>query len=499
MTKHLATKEQLDTIYKSMGDNISFMYPSLLSSIKLYKELNSINEDSNRKNIWIDLVRIYYFVLFCHLDIISTLRAEFRAVSIGEKRIHLKYLNVIITEMIKAMFGFSGDKLCLWKRFSNDAGVLLNERHKVKIEELITNFKETYCNSDSKDCRNYAIHYDNDPLKVYSFLCNLSEETETEKVSKFLAILHELLLVINKLSYEQRLPLCYLQVADNSFWEKLNVFPDKDHALLLQTRNSVVSYWNTLDSIVKSYKLPNIVEQQFGIEGMSSRLHPLRETIHPILHLLFIYIDICCAVIAYLSSEHYIERQLNLRHLNMIVYEGFRKLYGFPNNKKNQEENDKNKELYFSFWKDVLYPCLMSSDNDCLKNKAQEIDSQLQMLADDSTINDDDLRQMSVHIREKRNKDYIPHFMDKLINMSPFIEMNKALKLLRLLPDIMKLNKEVTNIKYSDIKALQDRKTESMRNQLEAMRDLILQSCKDKSVQESINESTNKLLSLLNI
>ena len=68
----------------------------------------------------------------------------------------------------------------------------------------------------------------------------------------------------------------------------------------------------------------------------------------------------------------------------------------------------------------------------------------------------------------------------------------------RLLPDIMKLNKEVTNIKYSDVKVLQDRKTESMRNQLEGMRDLILQSCKDKSVQESINESTNKLLSLLN-
>lgn len=498
MTKRLASKEQLNTIYKSMGDNISSMYPSLLSSIKLYKELNAINEDSNRKNIWIDLVRIYYFVLFCHLDIVTTLRAEFRAITIWEKRIHLKYLNVIVTEMIKAMFGFSDDKQCLWKRFNNDAGALLNEKDKVKIEELITKFKETYCNSDSKDCRNYAIHYDDDPLKVYSYLCNLSEEAETEKVSKFLAILHELLLIINKLSYEQQLPLCYLQVTDNSFWERLNVFPDKNHALLSRTRNSVVSYWNTLDSIVKSYNLPNIVEQQFEIEGMSSQLQPLRETIHPGLHLLYIYIDICCAVIAYLSSEHYIERQLNLRHLNVIVYEGFKKLYGFPNSKNNQKEIGKNDNLHFSFWKDILYPCLMSSHNDCLKNKAQEIDSQLQIIADDSTINDDDLRQMSVHIREKRNKDYIPRFTDKLIKMSPFLEMNKALKLLRLLPDIMKLNKEVTNIKYSDIKVLQDRKTESMRNQLEGMRDLILQSCKDKSVQESINESTNKLLSLLN-
>ena len=189
---------------------------------------------------------------------------------------------------------------------------------------------------------------------------------------------------------------------------------------------------------------------------------------------------------------------MNLRHLNVIVYEGFKKLYGFPNSKNNQKEIGKNDNLHFSFWKDILYPCLMSSHNDCLKNKAQEIDSQLQIIADDSTINDDDLRQMSVHIREKRNKDYIPRFTDKLIKMSPFLEMNKALKLLRLLPDIMKLNKEFTNIKYSDIKVLQDRKTESMRNQLEGMRDLILQSCKDKSVQESINESTNKLLSLLN-
>ena len=499
MTKRLATKEQLDTIYKSMGDIISSMYPSLLNSIKLYKKLNTINEDFNRKNIWIDLVRIYYFVLFCHLDIVSTLRAEFRAITIGEKRIHLKYLNVIVTEMIKAMFGFSDDKHCLWKRFCNDAGALLNEKDKTKIECLITKFKEKYCNSDSKDCRNYAIHYDDDPLRVYSYLCNLSEEAETEKISKFLAILHELLLITNKLSNEQRLPLCYLQVADNSFWEKLNIFPDKDSVLLSQTRKSVVSYWNTLDSVVKSYKLPNIVEQQLGIEGMSLQLQLLRETVHPGIHLLFIYIDICCAVMAYLSSEYYIERQLNLRHLNVIVYEGFKKLYGFSNNKSYQKGNDKNERLHSSFWNNILYPCLMSSDNDCLKNKAQEIDSKLQLLADDSTINDDDLRQMSVHIREKRNKDYIPRFTDKLIKMSPFLEMNRALKLLKLLPDIMKLDKEVTNIKYSDAKVLQDRKIESMRNQLEGIRNSILQSCKDKSVQDSINESTNKLLSLLSI
>ena len=497
MTKRLATKEQLETIYKIMGDNISSIYPSFISAIELYKYLNVIEEDSCKKRLWIDLVRVYYFVLFCHLDIISVLRAEFRAKTAGEKRIHLKYLNVIITEMIKAMFGFSKKKYSLWNSLCNNPDAALQVDDKDKIEELVRTFKKTYCNSDSKDYRDYAIHYDNDPLKVYDFLSNLSEDAEAIKVFNFLAILHELLQLINRLSGEHQLPLDFFQIADNSPWETLNVFPDKNNNLLLQTEKKIVSYCNTLDRIVRSYRLPNIVEQKFGIKGISSQLQPLKDTIHPEIHLLFIYIDICCAVTAYLSSEYYIERQLNLRHLNVVVYEGFKKLYGFAE-KKRKAANVKSEKQHVYFWKDVLFPILMSSDDDNLKSKAQEVEHQLQTLAQDSTINDEDLRNMSVHIREKR-KDYIPKFTDKLIKMNPFFEMNKALKLLSLLPNIMDLNKEATNIKYSDVKALQEKEIESMKNQIEGVLDLIQQSCKDISVQESITDSTNRLLSFFKL
>ncbi|MBQ8958043.1 MAG: hypothetical protein IJ057_06030 [Bacteroidales bacterium] len=489
-----ATKQQLDTIYKSMGENISSMYPSLLSVLELYRVLGSIDEQSEGKRFWMDLLRVDYFVLFCHLDIVTAIRAEQRAETVWEKRIHLKYLNVIQTEIFKAMFGFGKAKHCLWKKFCNN-GINIDEKDRTEIDALVADYSGTFLHTDSKDRRDFAIHYDFDPIKVYDFLCRLSEEEEMKQVSKFLEICHRLLELVYKISSEMHLPLGMPQIQDYSLWERLNFFPDKDNQLLLKTKSSLNSYCKTLDSIANSYRLPEIVGKKFGAENIISHVQPIRESIHPGMLLLFIYIDICCAVIAYFSSEHYIEKQLNLRHLNVIVYEGMKKMYGFKNS--NTKGNNNNEKAQSAFWKDFLYPIIIGEGNDDWRNRALVIEKQLETLAYDSSINDEDLRNMSVHIREKNDSDYIPRFTDKLIKMNPLVEMNKALKFLKILPDVMRLDQEVANIRYTDIKRVQDQRNREMINKLENIRNIVLQSCRDEEVKESLNQSTEKLISLL--
>ena len=227
----------------------------------------------------------------------------------------------------------------------------------------------------------------------------------------------------------------------------------------------------------------------------SFQIQPIRESIHPGMLLLFIYIDICCSVIAYFSSEHYIEKQLNLRHLNVIVYEGMKKLSGFRNS--NTKGNNNSEKAQSAFWKDFLYPIIMGEGNDDWRNRALVIEKQLETLAHDSSINDEDLRNMSVHIREKKDSDYIPRFTDKLIKMNPLAEMNKALKFLKVLPDVMKLDQEVANIKYAGIKRIQDKRNNEMINKLENIRNMVLQSYRDEDVKVSLNQSTEKIISLL--
>ena len=81
--------------------------------------------------------------------------------------------------------------------------------------------------------------------------------------------------------------------------------------------------------------------------------------------------------------------------------------------------------------------------------------------------------------------------------MNPLVEVNKALKLLSILPDIMKLNSEVSNIRYAEINTKQNMATAKMKNQIESIRDMILQSGVDNTTKKSICDSTDKFLSLL--
>lgn len=491
----LNRKEKLDKLYMDMGENISRMYPSLLNSINLYKLVSSSKVENEKKELWIDLLRLYYYVLFCNLDIVSTFRAELRAETVWEKRIHLKYLNVIQTETIKAMFGFGEDKHALWWKFCRDAGTDLSEYDKSEIERTLSRYKSEFFNNYSKDCRDFAIHYDDNPLKVYDYLTKISEQEEIDKVSGFFDLLKKLLHLIEKLSKEQGLPMGMPSMNGKSIWELWNVFPDKEHKLITKAKEELALYCKTLDSVVRSYRLPDIMEERVGMKGVSSQLLSLKETLHPGIHLLYIYIDISCALIAYLGAEYYIEKQLNLRHLNVVVYEGFKKLYGFPCGKEKDAGGEGGRSCV-AFWRDIILPRIEKSGNIDWKRKAQMIECQLQILAIDSSINNNALRLMSIKMCNKKKVDYIPRFTDELVRMNPFQEMRKALLFMKVLPNVMELEKETMNIVYRQETELYEKNMDEMRNKLENVRVLILQSSKDEALKEKINDSINKVLSL---
>ena len=125
------------------------------------------------------------------------------------------------------------------------------------------------------------------------------------------------------------------------------------------------------------------------------------------------------------------------------------------------------------------------------------IECQLQKLANDSSINNIDLRLMSIKMCNKKKVDYIPRFTDELVRMNPFQEMRKALLFMKVLPNVMELEKETMNIVYRQETELYEKNMYEMRNKLENVRVLILQSSKDEALKENINDSINKVLSLM--
>ena len=458
MTKDFkpASREQLSTLRKNMGELISSIFPLLVDCINTYNALQKVTDRNEIVILWEDLLRLQYFVYFSMIDLSASLRADLETEIIIEKRIHLKYVNVSIVEIFKALFGFRGSKRqTLWTYFKKDIRLfedVIDEEKINAIDSLVLQFENHYY--PIKDYRrDFAIHYDFDAIKVYDYLVSISEKDEVDKVSNYIEILQSVSILVRDTTTKYKISLKILQSDDFGLQDNeiSNIFHDKDGKMQFTASDVIHTYGKQLDTIARSYRLPKKIEKLLDIKIDVTELKDLKKTFNPILIILYIYLDVCATILAYLRSNYYIEKQLHLRHLNVIVYEGVKKIYGFSGSLSNNH-----------LWKDYLYPILISLNKQDVVTKAEEVNCKLKCLSKLPLINNKDFRNLSVHILDKKRKDYIPKAIKELISLSPESEMKKALLLMELLPTVIYLSKEVFVYEGSLYNRRQQEKMEAM-------------------------------------
>ncbi len=447
MIQKPASKETIQRLYENMGNNFSLYVPILCSCVSSLESLEGINEKECKNiealKLWKILLRLYEFSLLMNLDLSTFLRANFRTILVPEKRFNLKYINVITLEGYKYLFGFGKDKdNAIWSKFKilaeqiNDSELLTDIN---KIEQQAKEFENSYTLSTDRDTRNLSIHYDLDSQKVYDFLLQIGEDTETNRTSAFFKIIKDILAFLHKYILKFQIPLiCSTDNYNIDVWEKINYFPDENNKLFNELGAQITLHSNNLDSIVSDCKKPKIVQDKYNLgETFAERLQHMVKSIYPSIHILYIYIDLASAIRAYFSSEYYFEKQLNLRRINVIVYEGFKHIYGYTD-----------KEHSKSFWQQNISSVLISSTDKNLTDSLTKIDKELKELATGDDINNMQLRECSVHYRFK-DRDNTLTLFHALVKANTFIEMNKALKLLKILPELIKLNINSVGVVYN--------------------------------------------------
>lgn len=495
MLQKPASKETIQKMYENMGSNFSSFVPQLCnctSSLECLEQLNE-NESNYGDSLFLRklLLKLYVFSLTINLDLSTFLRANFRSTSNSEKRCNLKHVNVITIEGYSYLFGFGKDKNnALWKIIKKLAEQI-NDEELIKdindIEERAKEFENIYAQRVDRNNRNLSIHYDLDPIKVHNLLSQISEEYETIRAIGFLKILDDITLFINRHTRKYQIALVSsINYYDIDIWERINFFPDENNKIFNELDEKLVHFAEQLDSIVAKCKMPEVVQEKLQIDiTFSERLQPLVESSYPGIHIIFIYLDLACAIRAYLSSEYYFEKQLNLRRINIIVYEGFKHLYGYT-------ESDHLK----SFWHRNITSILNESTNTNLLGSLAKIERELKELASDNGINNMQLRECTVHYRYKE-RDNVVTLFHALVKSNPLIEMNKSLKLLELLPKLLKLNTESVSFKYN----LEQEKIKSSNNKTLAQIDntlsMIEQIETDPEKKQEIINSINKVKNLL--
>lgn len=495
MTQNLASKETIQKLYENMGINFPSFVPQLCNCNSSLESLEPLNEEESENpavlRLWKLLLKLHEFSLITNLDISTFLRANIRSSSNPEKRYNLKHINVITIEGYSYLFGFKKDRTnALWEIVKKSTE-RINDAELIKdidnIEQQAKEFEIAYAQQEDRDKRNLSIHYDSDPKKVYDLLSQISEEYETRRAIGFLKILDDITLFISKYIQKYQIPIfCSTNDYGIDMWERINHFPDRNNKLFNELDERLVNFAGHLENVVAHCEMPEVVQEKLQLDKtFVEKLQPLVLSVFPGIHISFIYLDLTCALRAYLSSEYYFERQLNLRRINIVVYEGFKHLYGYT-------ESDHVK----SFWHRNIASTLNDSKNQNLIDSLNEIEHELDELASDNGINNKQLRECSVHYRYKE-KDNIVALFYALVKANPLIEINKSLKLINLLPKLLKINTESTNFVYN----LEQEKIKLSNNktlvQIDDILSMIDKTKIDPDKKQEIISNINKMKNLL--
>jgi len=363
-----------------------------------------------------------------NIELASILRACFRASSPAEKRYNLKWINCVILEGYKYLYGYGRKKKkSLWVSKIKPMVEILKDRefeHDFEIiETRIIEFGKN--NITNKEYRDLSFHYDLEPLSVYNMLMELGEEEEAQRmISFFMGLLQEISLFVSKYlkDYEIHVNVEPKSISKYEFaFTDLDIFQNSKDNLYSTLKEAIQGHSQRLDEFFHLQKLPDWIIQEFkNIDSETiAPIHKCIEIVKVAIQLTYLYIDLASASCAFISSEYTIEKQLSLKQINTIIYEGYDKLYGLSDDSED------------SFWKKYVSPIALENKDETIFDNFNFVEQELQTFKLQVKTFERQ-RQLSVHLDKG-----IVRVYSMLHNLNPIVELHKALQLLNILPKIL--------------------------------------------------------------
>lgn len=418
-----ATPETRRSLYENMGKTIEYSSPLLRKIILIKGTLNPSEENINHE-ILEALLSLEIFNQYFNIELASILRACFRANSPAEKRYNIKYINCVIIESYKYLYGYKSlINKSLWVSELKPLLKIINEQDFKQDFEILENHIVEFGkrNITDKSKRDLSFHYDSEPLAVYKMLMDLSEEDEVQRMICFMDLLQNIsaftLKYIKKYEIQK-----HETILNYTFTlSDLDIFKNNKDILCSTLEKVIDNHAERLDKLVHQQNIPGWIKLQFEDieEEMITPFDQFSELGKVVIQLTYIYLDLASALRAFLSSEYTMEKQLSLKHINTIAYEGFNKLYGLNANSGN------------SFWSKYITPLVSDDANQSLCNEYEVLSEELLKLKPEIEKLDEQ-RQLSVHYHEGIIKVY-----NMLHDLNPIEESQKALRLLNILPKVL--------------------------------------------------------------
>ena len=411
--------------YESMGRMIEYFSPKLKETINL---MNSFTENEKRAySEFYALLSLMAYFQYISVELASVSRAYLRADLDMEKRYNLKWINCVILEAYKHLYGYGGRrKKTLWVSTIRPLyDTISNCEFKQGVDALERRIIE-FGEGDITDRgqRDLGIHYDFEPHSVYKMLMKLSEKEEFQRMKLFMLLLQDISFFVSKHIDEYTISINNVPQVSLKYGLGLfdfDIFEGNKDEIYSTTGDTIASHAQKIGEFIhRELRLPVLIRQILRVTDDRS-LTPFNRLIEiqkVVIQLEYLYIDLASAMRALIRAEYSMEKKLLMKQMGVIVFEGYRKIYGLS------DEYDE------SFWKLYVRPVVLESENELLMAELQLKEGLLQLFRM-KVKKQDEQRQLSVHFDEGILKVY-----SMLQSLTQIEEFLKVADLLKLLPEI---------------------------------------------------------------
>ena len=428
-----ASKETIERLKVNMLLTLETSYQELFKDMALMKLLNGDKKELLKnldKGYLENILRLHANVCYANLSLCAQCRASLKSKLATEKQYNIRRSVVTAHEMYKYLYGFT-EKQTLWQEIEQQ----LRVKYPSECESIVVasdDYFKKYAQENDGTLRNVAKHYSGNPSEFFRNMETVTERSVTDRIVALMAFLqpiHNLLVKELEIGFGE----LYVEVMSKPMPpQKLEVVgigkQDKVDAL----QEGIEHYAGIVDKLMNTMVNAEKFCKEKGVDVSESPEWNVLIENNIGLHIIFIYLDTMITFRAFTWSELFSEQRLNLAYLIVSVHEGFKKLYGFNENKRQG-----------TFWNRAIKSVVLASGDEQLQKQMAEVEAKLDKLSKSNILNDEGMIDAFTHNgMMKGGGEYVFNVLDYFTKPVSKEDMDDLTAFLRVMSDVMKLEVE---------------------------------------------------------
>lgn len=489
VNKRPASPEIINNLTKNMLLTLESSYHEMYVDMVLMEAIRQdvLNEvDGSDKEYIEKVVRLHANVCYAIFSLCVQCRASLSSQMNVEKQYNIRRSVVTVHELYKYLYGFTG-RTTLWKdieptlqaKYSNDSA---------EIAAVANDFLQQYAQEEDGTLRDVAKHYSDNPIEFFKNISKVSERNVTDRIVKALGFIQPIHLLLVKELQEHLGVVYYLAWAHPMPEQTLNVGSVSQAGIIEAFQHGLEEYGGIVESVMRRLDLVEKFCEQHNLDMSQSKQWTDFTENNIGLHVLYIYLDTLTTFMAFCRSESFAEYRQNLAYLVMSAHEGFKKLYGFDENKRGS-----------SYWHRSIKNAIIQAGDEQMTALASGIEGRLDVLSGNAFLNDEDMIAAFTHVGtiKKQQTESTFAVLDYFRKNVKKGDLDVLSDYLFVLNDIIRLYNKVMNYEGRQMDKEREATFAGFFEQIDKIDKLVDKNTKDPATLAKWRESSEKMREML--